>query len=309
MDISRYARFLPARYRAESTPEPRSTWWTWRGREVHILRRVDPDAPIRVLGIHGAGGYSGALWPFVDLMGGVDEPGPAAEVLFPDLPLYGDTVEPHPRGVRYHDWIDLLCDLVVAETEHDPRPLVVVGASMGGMMAYEVAARTGRVALVAATCLLDFDDPRARTAILRVKPLGPIAPTLLRALAPVLGGPRIPIRWIADIANMSANPELARQCAADPKGGGTSVPLRFLASCYSFRHTPPEEFDAAPIVLAHPAADRWTPPEHSIRFLRRVKGPTELVLLDNCGHFPIEEPGLTQLIETARAKLAVLTAN
>ncbi|MGE2730002.1 hypothetical protein ACQI4F_11010 [Mycolicibacterium vaccae] len=38
-----------------------------------------------------------------------------------------------------------------------------------------------------------------------------------------------------------------------------------------------------------------TPPEVSIRYLQRISGPTELVTLENCGHFPIEEPGLTQL--------------
>jgi pimeloyl-ACP methyl ester carboxylesterase len=84
--------------------------------------------------------------------------------------------------------------------------------------------------------------------------------------------------------------------------------LRLLESFYSFRHTPPEQFDAAPVVLAHPAADRWTPPENSIRFLRRIKGPTELVMLDGCGHFPIEEPGISQLIETARTQLDALLA-
>lgn len=34
----------------------------------------------------------------------------------------------------------------------------------------------------------------------------------------------------------------------------------------------------------------------STRFLRRIAGPTELVLLPGCGHFPIEEPGFSRLI-------------
>ncbi|PRC55032.1 alpha/beta hydrolase, partial [Mycobacterium sp. ITM-2017-0098] len=78
------------------------------------------------------------LWPAAAVAAG-----DGVDVLAPDLPLYGDTVEPDPSRVRYDDWVDLLCDLVRAERAADPRPLVLFGASMGGMLAYEVAARTG----------------------------------------------------------------------------------------------------------------------------------------------------------------------
>ncbi|PRC50487.1 alpha/beta hydrolase, partial [Mycobacterium sp. ITM-2017-0098] len=52
-----------------------------------------------------------------------------------------------------------------------------------------------------------------------------------------------------------------------------------------------------------PATDTWTPPELSIRFLQRISGQTEVVMLENCGHFPIEEPGLSRLRATMRAVL------
>lgn len=173
MDEARYADFLPAGYRSNyRDPEP--TWWQWRGRRVHIARAARPDAPVRVLGIHGAGGNATALWPFTSLIAG-----DGADLLLPDLPLYGRTVEPRPAHVRYRDWIDLLCDLVDAEQAVDPRPLILFGASMGGMTAYEVAARTGRVAAVLATCLLDPADPEARAAAARWGPAGKAAPTLL----------------------------------------------------------------------------------------------------------------------------------
>ncbi|WP_156448558.1 alpha/beta fold hydrolase, partial [Mycobacterium sp. NAZ190054] len=149
MDIESYAAFLPDTYTSSLTP-PTTTWWLWRGRTVHIARAPVPDAPVRAMVIHGGGGYSGALWPVTAIAAGR-----GIEMLAPDLPLYGDTVEPDPAGVRYHDWIELLCDLVAAERAADPRPLILFGASMGGMLAYEVAARTRDVAAVVATCLLD----------------------------------------------------------------------------------------------------------------------------------------------------------
>ena len=288
MDYRSYAEFLPARY-VENLAPPTSTWWPWRGNRVHIARAPAPEADVRMMLIHGGGGYSGALWPVAPVAaGGVD-------VLAPDLPLYGDTVAAQPSRVRYQDWVALLTDLVRAERAADPRPLILFGASMGGMLAYEVAARTGQVAAVVATCLLDVSDPAARAAATRYPFLGRPAPAVLRALDPALGRLRVPIRWLADMTQMSTDPALSRLCAADPRGGGASVPLGFVSSWMSFRHTASEDFTAAPVTLVAPTADTWTPPELSIRFLQRVSAPTTLVTLENCGHYPIEEPGLDQL--------------
>ncbi|MBB2989938.1 alpha-beta hydrolase superfamily lysophospholipase [Mycolicibacterium iranicum] len=296
MDIRTYAQFLPGAYACGVT-SPVSTWWPWRGRSVHIARSAVPDAPVRVMVIHGGGGYSGALWPV-----SASALGRAVDVLAPDLPLYGDTVEPHPSQVRYDDWVELLCDLVAAERATDPRPLVLFGASMGGMLAYEVTARGG-VEAVVATCLLDMADPAARAAATRFPWLGRPAPALLRATEPVLGRVRLPIRWAADMGEMSTDRRLSQLCASDPRGGGVSVPLGFLSSWMNYRHTAPESFLAAPVTLVAPAADTWTPPALSVRFLQRVSAPTQLVMLEDCGHFPVEEPGLTQLRTALRGVL------
>lgn len=295
MEYARYAAFLPAHHRPDPPIHPVSTWWSWRGRRIHIARAAACDAPVRLMIVHGGGGYSGALWPIAAAAAR-----DGVEVLAPDMPLYGDTVEPDPRSVRYPDWLDLLADLVVAERTADPRPLVLFGASMGGMMAYEAAARTGEVAHVVATCLLDPTQPAARGAAARFSAIGPVAPTVMRAVDPVLGRVLVPIRWLVDMNNMSSDPGLTRLCATDPKGGGVRVPLGFLTSWLNHTHTAPEAFATTPVTLTHPGADRWTPPEVSIRFLRRIAAPTELVLLDNCGHYPVEEPGLTQLTAALR---------
>ncbi|WP_431949780.1 alpha/beta hydrolase [Nocardia lijiangensis] len=299
MEYLRYAQFLPAEYRREPLVEPTSTWWSWRGRRVHVARAVRPEATARVLVVHGAGGHAGLVWPFAALAAaeGVD-------AMALDLPLYGDTVEPDPSSVRYTDWVQLLAEFVCAERESDDRPLIVFGASVGGMLAYETAARTGAVAHVVATCLLDPADPAARRASARWSFTGGPAPLLLGSLPPVARRLRVPIRWLADMRNMSLDPALSDLCARDPRGGGVRVPLGFLADFMTFRHTPPEEFTSAPVTLVHPAADRWTPPALSTRFLARIPAPTRTVLLENCGHFPIEEPGLSRLATALREVLA-----
>ncbi|MEZ0340068.1 alpha/beta hydrolase [Mycobacterium sp. pV006] len=297
MNIADYAAFLPPAYRTDIA-DPVSTWWRWGAHRVHIARAVVPEAAARVMVIHGGGGYSGALWPFSTVAAGE-----GVDVLSPDLPLYGDTEVSDPGGVRYDDWVDLLCDLVRAERAADPRPLILFGASMGGMLAYEVAARTGQVAAVAATCLLDLTDPAARAAATRFPWLGRPAPVVLRTAASMLGRVRLPIRWLANMSQMSTDERLSQLCARDPRGGGVSVPVGFLSSWMSFRHTAPQTYVGPPVTLVAPAADTWTPPELSVRFLERISAPTRLVMLDRCGHFPIEEPGLTQLRDALRTLL------
>ncbi|MCA2210410.1 alpha/beta hydrolase [Nocardia rosealba] len=294
MEYSSYVKFLPARYR-EAVVEPQSTWWAWRGRRVHVARAERGDAAVRVLALHGAGGHAGLVWPLLGIAAGE-----GVSVAALDLPLYGDTVEPKPASVRYRDWVELVSEFVCAETESDSRPLVLFGASIGGMLAYEVAARTGRVAHVVATCLLDPGDPAARMAAARWKVLGALPRGVLSGAGRVAGGVRVPVRWMVDMANMSLDQELSRHCGNDPRGGGVWIPVGFLTDFLLFEHTPPQDYQGSPVSLVHPAADRWTPPELSVRFLDRIAADTKAVLLEGCGHFPIEEPGLTQLADTLR---------
>src|SRR5205807_185487 len=136
-------------------------------------------------------------------------------------------------------------------------------------------------------------------------------PRLNRVLAPLLpllaalgGGLRLPVRWFANMHAVANDPEVVRLACADPVGGGNRVPLRFLRSVLAIRPAiEPEAFDLCPVLLAQPAADRWTTIAASRPFFDRIKGPKELVLLENCGHLPIEEPGVSRLEEAVVAFL------
>jgi pimeloyl-ACP methyl ester carboxylesterase len=86
-------------------------------------------------------------------------------------------------------------------------------------------------------------------------------------------------------------------CATSAAAGG-SVPLGFLRSVLdSAPAVEPEDATGPPFVLAHPALDRWTPTEMSLRFFDRLAAPKKLVLLEGTGHFPVEAPGAHQLVE------------
>jgi pimeloyl-ACP methyl ester carboxylesterase len=162
-------------------------------------------------------------------------------------------------------------------------------------LAYEVAARTGRSAGVVATSLLDPRDPKARAVITRFGPLEILGGALVRLLSGRFAGRHIPMSWVAALSKMSRDPGLSRLCTADSRGGGAKVPLGFLTSFITYRHTPPERM-RIPVTLAHPAKDDWTPVEISTRWLSRIAAPAELVMLRECGHFPIEDPGLADLV-------------
>ncbi|WP_238418631.1 alpha/beta fold hydrolase [Gordonia sp. 'Campus'] len=312
MSIESYYRFLPEPWRSDAAGiAAESTWWVWpssAGRpcgqvDVHVRRARRDAAPLRVLVLHGGGGHSGLVWPLGAILAKE-----GYEVLAPDLPQYGLTRVPDPGRVHYEDWVDLVSDLVITETEGDPRPLVVLGASLGGMLAYEVADRTGRVAAVVATCLLDLaGDPDARRAVARTPALARLIP-LMSAASRVgaLARVRFPIRWVAPMSAMSLDPALSKVCADDPLGGGSSVSLGFLADLMTHHPPRPERYRGPRVLLVHPASDTWTPPEVSVRFARRIVAPTEIRLLSGCGHFPVEQPGVDELADRLRALAADL---
>jgi len=116
------------------------------------------------------------------------------------------------------------------------------------------------------------------------------------------------MRWVIDMPKVANDPAVARLICEDPIGGGSRLPLRFLSSVFAARPAvEPEDFDLCPVLLAHPAADLWTTVEASRPFFDRIKGPKELVMLENCGHLPVEEPGLSRLEEAVVAFLGQLT--
>lgn len=290
-----YVRFLPTQLRSAASLEEESSRWDWEGHRVHVARARRADSPSRLIVVHGAGGHSGALWPLAAVMASR-----GYEVAALDLPLYGRTVSPEPERVRYEDWIRLLSDFVRAED--DGRPLVLLGASMGGMLAYEAAAQSRNVTEVIATCLLDPQDPRVLARITRFGPCGRLG----GLLAPLVRGPAarrmISIGAVAPLSKMSSNSGLSALCATDPLGGGARVPLGFLASFIRYTHTAPELM-RVPITLAHPENDRWTPVDLSLRVLDRVIAPTRHISVRGCGHFPVEEPGVHTLLDAVAERL------
>jgi pimeloyl-ACP methyl ester carboxylesterase len=72
-------------------------------------------------------------------------------------------------------------------------------------------------------------------------------------------------------------------------------PLGFLASYMQHPHSAARTA-LIPVHLMHPELDEWTPLKLSEATLRTLPGPTTSRPLRGCGPFPLEEPGLQDLI-------------
>lgn len=289
-----YQRYFPEDLRVTAHVRPEEVAWERAGQVVHLDVWEQPGAPLTVIALHGAGGHGRLLAPFCLTVRHA-----GCRAVAPDLPLFGLTQVADRARVRYRDWVELVVDLV--ERERDHGPVVLFGASVGGRLAYDAAAvaaaRGIPVAGVIATCLLDSREADVRRAVARNAVIAQVVPAMRHLPAP-LGCLAVPMAWTSRLSRMSAAPGLARACARDRQGGGTRAPLAFLLDWLS---TPPavepEAFRACPVLLVHPAQDRWTPAALSTRFLARVAAPTTLVLLTDAGHLPVEQPGLDQLRE------------
>lgn len=299
----RYAPYFPQSERTLEADPPVEEYFSFKGAELHVDRYVNPNATFVVMLVHGAGGYSRLLAPYARLIHRA-----GYEVLVPDLPGYGLSSR-HTRFLDCRFWVDALRELAALEHAHSRRRIVFMGASMGGFLAYvcAVSMREGIVAGLVATTLADPREAITRQQFARNQFVLKLGLPLLRLLAGTLGALRLPIKWFTRMNAMSNQAELSRLVAADPLGGGAKLSLRFMQSIFDLcPDVEPAAFNRFPILLAHPGADRWTPVESSRIFFDRLQCEKTLVMLDNCGHFPVEEPGFSQLERSVLAFLETL---
>lgn len=273
---------LPAEHPPPHAETVRAGGWT-----LPLDRHGPADAPVSVLLVHGAGGYGRLFAPLAQRLSrhGV-------EVIAPDLPGYGRH-RAHWTQVDYGVWQQALLALIETEYRARPRPIVLLGASIGGFLAWQVAARSPHVHGLVVTTLADPRDAAVQAALVRWSWMRRTLPWL-KPPARLTRGLRVPVRWFTHMQHMSRDPALSAVVCSDPQGGGNRVPLGLLASLFDARAPAAEAFDRCPVLMVRPANDRWTPVAISDPLFERLTVPKHRVLLQNCGHFPIEAPGVDQ---------------
>ena len=283
-------QFLPEHNRitAEYKPEEKTILYN------SIKVRFDEYRPKKnsnksIVIFHGVGG-NGRLLSFI----AIPLVKAGYNVICPDLPGYGYTT--YTKDLDYPMWIDVGSFMVNKEIEKGKK-IYLFGLSAGGMLAYNIACNTKKIAGLIFTNILDNRYQIVRDYSAKNKFQSRVGITLLGIL-PVFLQKRITIA-VKEVANMRRivnDKELMKILMKDKVGSGSSVSIYFLVSMINIIPLiEPEDFSICPVLLVHPEDDKWTPVEISKLFFDKIKAPKRLQMLENAGHFPIESPGVQQL--------------
>lgn len=289
-------QFLPAHLRLTDATAPGEQFWAWHGHRIHLDRYPVPSAKAKVVLHHGVGTNGRQM----SLILGAPLAARGFETVALDNLGYGLTEVRPGANPAYDDWVELVVDFLAHEHTRDDRPIVLYGLSAGGMLAYHVAAKApcGTLAGIIGMTFLDQRTRRVRDETAHGRLTARVGGPLMVLLSKTPAAPmRYPVSLASKMSALANDPAAMRVLMQDRTSAGNRVSVRFLGRYLSYvPAVEPEDFDACPVLLTQPAEDRWTPYALSAQFLSRItKVPVRTVLLDNAGHYPLEEPGLTQL--------------
>lgn len=292
-------RFLPARLRLSDDTAPEEEFWDWRGHRVHLDRCPKPDAPAKVVLHHGVGTNGRQM----SLILGVPLAGRGFETVALDNLGYGLTQVKSGTTPSYDDWVDLVIDFLAYEQSRDDRPIVLYGLSAGGMLTYHVAAKAPRGTLRGIVGMTFLDQ---RQQVVRDQTSHDIvtaragASLMHMAAKTPLASVTYPMTLASKMSALANNRDAMKVFLKDRTSAANWVSIRFLDRYLNYQPAvEPEDFDACAVLLTQPEKDRWSPHYLSVPVLERItRVPVQTVMLENAGHYPMEEPGLQQMQDT-----------
>jgi pimeloyl-ACP methyl ester carboxylesterase len=290
-------RFLPERLRLKAEADlPTEEFWAWNGHNIHLDRYPNPNSPAKVILHHGVGTNGRQM----NLILGKWLADQGWEVTAIDNLGYGMTQVAEASTPSYSDWVQMVTDYLAYERSKDDRPMVLYGLSAGGMLTYHVAAHAPRGTLRGIVGMTFLDQRNDHvwlatahdrfTATIGTRAVELLAKSPLRKL-------RYPMTLASKMTALCNNEDALKVFLADKTSAGNSVSLKFLDDYRTYvPDIEPRDFDVCPVLLTQPAEDRWTPLELSKPVLDPItRVPVRTVMLENAGHYPLEEPGLTQM--------------
>ncbi|MCV9927208.1 alpha/beta hydrolase [Flavobacterium sp. LS1R49] len=287
----KYNLFLPEDLQYKDNKLPTEEYWQWKDYAIHLDRMKNADSPFKVIILHGAGGNGRVIGLFGNFLHNQ-----GYEYVAPDLIGYGLTKNPKNVNIDYSVWIDCISDFIDQELIKDSRPIILFGLSVGGMLAYQVAAKNKNVKGIIVTTLADPRSQKVKDDLATNMFLSRIGLPLSNAFKLILDSVKLPIKWLCKMEKITNDSNFSKVFSNDKLAGGSKVKLRFLRTYMNF--TPaiePENYTSAPLLFLQPDKDNWTTLATSKPFYDRLNCPKKLVLLENCGHAPYEEPGLTTM--------------
>jgi len=288
--------FLPKEFQLESGHEPSEEWWQWRGHQIHLDCFRNPSASVKVILFHGVGTNGRQM---STILGGPLF-GRGFETIAIDMPEYGMTRVAPSVLVTYDDWVQAGSDLIDVELAKDQRPIVLYGLSAGGMLAYHTSALSKKVKGIVGMTFLDqqVQQVRDETALNFLMSRIGVPLTHWAAKTP-LAALRMPMSLASKMSALVNNKAALKACLKDRTSAGKWVTMKFLSSLTTYKPVvEPEAFAVCPILLTQPEKDSWTPLHLSEMFLKRInRVPKKVVMLENAGHYPLEQPGLRQMCD------------
>ncbi len=288
--------FLPKEFQFDRGHEPSEEWWQWRQHQVHLDCFRNPRATVKVILFHGVGTNGRQMSTIL----GSPLFKRGFETIAIDMPEYGMTQVAPGVLVTYDDWVQAGSDLIDAELAKDPRPIVLYGLSAGGMLAFHIASLNKKVKGIVGMTFLDQREQQVRdeTALNFLMSRIGVPLTHLAAKTP-LAALRMPMSLASKMSALVNNKAALKACLKDKTSAGKWVTMKFLSSLTAYKPVvEPEGFAVCPVLLTQPEKDTWTPLHLSELFLRRLnRVPTKVVMLENAGHYPLEQPGLTQMCD------------
>jgi len=284
---------LPENLHFKNTQTPVEEVFEWKSSKLHLDRFTNPDASHKIILHHGVG-TNGRL---LSMIIGAPLAQQGYEVIAIDMPLYGLS-ENNEDQICYEDWVDISCQLIDSEIRRDGKPVVLYGLSAGGMLAYHVACIEPRVTGIIGMCFLDLVNTDVTEMI---SPFPLLIEKTSAGFLQLVGDSfikklKVPMKLLCKMNCLVNDPQALKVLLKDPHSAGASVPLEFLYSFFNYQaKIKPEEFEVCPILLSQPAQDTWTPLAASQAFYDRLACDKSIVMLENAGHYPLEELGLEQM--------------
>lgn len=289
--------FLPERLHFTPEHSPVEEFWSHRGHDIHLDRWRNPTAKVRVVLHHGVGTNGRQM----SMILGVPLHAAGYELVAVDMPGYGCTrVSPESRPYSYDEWVQISSDFIDHELKSDPRPIVLYGLSAGGMLTYHSAALNKKVKGIVGMTFLDqrIQQVADETALNVVMSRAGIP---LAKLSNNIGlqSFKLPMAWASKMHTLVNDPKALKVFMKDKSSAASNATMRFLATYAAYKPALEyADFDVCPILLTQPAEDKWTPLHLSKLVLDKVdKVPVTIVELERAGHYPLEDPGLQQMVD------------
>ncbi|TDL99573.1 MAG: alpha/beta hydrolase [Flavobacteriaceae bacterium] len=285
---------LPKDFQIQENNLPLEEFWDWKGNQIHLDRYPNPSSEFRVFLHHGVGTNGRQM----NMILGHKLAALGYDVVAIDNLGYGMTYV-NQKDVTYDDWVHCFADFVNQETKRDYKKPVLYGLSAGGMHCYNAACYIEEVHGIIGMCFLKSDDKTVGKETAKFGSLNWVSVPLTNVFRKI-GFKRfpIPMKAISKMNTLVNNKKALKIFLKDKSSAGANVQIQFLCDYLQYPiPVPVSEFDKCPILLTQPEKDRWTPLHLSEISLKGIKAPFTVKILDEGGHYPMEETALKQLLQ------------